>query len=76
MNDAGRTTCFTATWTGLGLNLTLRGEKPLGLHDDDNIIIIIVITLVPLSRHVNKHIDHHHHVAQNNFKMCSEEFRM
>lgn len=44
---------------------TLCGERSLGLHDGDNIIIIIV----PLSRHVNKRIVHHnhHHVAQNNF---------
>jgi hypothetical protein len=46
-----------------------RGERPVGLNDDDNIIIII-ITLVPLSRHVNKRIDddadHHCHHAQNN----------
>ena len=54
--------------------MALRGERPLGLHDDDIIIIIfiiIIITLVPSSRRVNKRIDddddhHHHHVAQNN----------
>lgn len=53
---------------GLDWDWTLRGERPVGL--DDVIIIIITATLVPLSRHVNKRIDHHrhhHHHAQNNF---------